>query len=203
MSSSLLLTLTASRAVWLDAFWWVGVFTSWLVYRGVRVRFDSLLRPIPEMLPKRVRPVVVISLKRGCKMLVLVPLFTRTCWCEPGEKAHDWVCPVCHGWRDTWRELVCAAEVMLSLREVGHVRSVLLPFPFAFRWVRDDRHKMRQSYSSVFGVGYVAAFARNKKKKKKKLWLDAADKFRGRESPIDSADRWHKQPSLGSRAMLW
>lgn len=44
--------------------------------------------------------------------------------------------------------------------------------------MRDNGHKMRQSYSSVFGIEYVAAFARNKEKKKNFDWMQ----------PTNSAD---------------
>lgn len=152
--------------------WRVSVgrsFTSRLVYRGVRVRFDFLLLPIPEMLPKKSKTQVCcgdffemwLQDGRSCFPFFYAHLLMWT----RGERSRLGVSGLPRlTWRVKGTNLCCRR--WCSLWEVGHVYSVLLPFPFAFRLVRDDWHKLRQSYSSVFGIEYVAAFARNKAKNK-------------------------------------
>lgn len=54
-----------------------------------------------------------------------VSVLMHTCWCETGEKHPDWAYPVCHGWHDTWRELVCLQR-WCPLWDVWHVYRVLL-----------------------------------------------------------------------------
>lgn len=46
---------------------------------------------------------------RGHKMpltLAFLLDFFHTCWCETGWPGCDWVCPACHSWNDTSREVV-------------------------------------------------------------------------------------------------